>query len=272
MEQPLNQSAWRRGWNDTKSIWTSWPFFVLDVVVAGIIGGVFGWYWGLAIVVFGMFCVWIGATVRAPYKQRNQARQKVNDNEKEFATQLTNLRQELEQLQLNRPRLEVDVADVNEEPAMSSELTKPGMESYWLRVRVMNSGGAIADRCHGRITKFMDVAGNTLAHDPVMLHWIETNWEYPYSEVSLAKKEHRFLDVLVQMANPPSQPLLFMYGTGQIDGLFNPLPTGTKRIEIVVYCNADPCSKEFQIECDAHPTYKAIRLKPSIPGKESSQT
>lgn len=38
------------------------------------VGRVFEWYWGLAIVIVGMICVWMGATLRAPFKQRNQAR------------------------------------------------------------------------------------------------------------------------------------------------------------------------------------------------------
>ena len=78
----LRESLWRRGWNDTKAIWTSWPFYILDAVVAVVIGGILGWYWGLAIVIFGMFCVWIGATARAPVKQRNEARELIEQQRK----------------------------------------------------------------------------------------------------------------------------------------------------------------------------------------------
>lgn len=74
MEYPPNQSSWRRGWNDTKTAWTSWQFLVFDVVVAGIVGGYFGWYWGLILVTFSLLGVWFGATTLAPYKQRNEAR------------------------------------------------------------------------------------------------------------------------------------------------------------------------------------------------------
>ncbi len=77
MEYPVNQSAWRRGWNDTKIVWASWQFFVLDAVVAVIIGGVFLWYLGLALVFFSMFSVWLGATALAPVKQRNEARNRI---------------------------------------------------------------------------------------------------------------------------------------------------------------------------------------------------
>jgi len=42
-----------------------------------VIGGVFGWYWGVAIVIFGTICVWMGATARASVKQRDEARNMV---------------------------------------------------------------------------------------------------------------------------------------------------------------------------------------------------
>ncbi len=88
MEYPLNQSAWRRGWNDTKTTWTSWQFYVLDAVVAVVIGGLFQWYWGLVIVAFGMFCVWLGATASAPIRQRNEARNLLSTkpNKRQFIT------------------------------------------------------------------------------------------------------------------------------------------------------------------------------------------
>ncbi len=73
MEHPLEGSAWRRGWNDTKAAWTSWKFYILNVVAAGAIGGFTSWYWGLFVIVVGMFFVWIGATISALIKQRNEA-------------------------------------------------------------------------------------------------------------------------------------------------------------------------------------------------------
>ena len=73
-EHPLNESAWRRGWKDTKAGWKSWPFVILDAVVCAVVGSVFEWYWGLGLFLFALFCVWVGATARAPIKQRNEAR------------------------------------------------------------------------------------------------------------------------------------------------------------------------------------------------------
>jgi len=83
VDYPVNQSAWRRGWNDTKRIWTGWLFWVFEAVVATVIGNVFAWHWGVLLLLFGMFCVWLVATAAAPIKQRNEARTKVAALEKE---------------------------------------------------------------------------------------------------------------------------------------------------------------------------------------------
>lgn len=74
MGYPHRQSAWGRGWSDTKAIWTSWQFVLLDAVVGVVVGNVFTWYWGFAIVAFGVICAWVGATTSAPVRQRNEAR------------------------------------------------------------------------------------------------------------------------------------------------------------------------------------------------------
>ncbi len=41
------------------------------------VGAVFGWYWGLGLFLFAMFCVFVGVMASAPYKQRNEAREAV---------------------------------------------------------------------------------------------------------------------------------------------------------------------------------------------------
>src|SRR3989338_2637955 len=86
MKDTLSQSAWRRGWNDTKTGWTSLQFLVLDVVVFAVIAGIAGWVWGLAFGVFAMLCVWIWATASAPRKQRNEAKQRIGELEDELKT------------------------------------------------------------------------------------------------------------------------------------------------------------------------------------------
>ena len=45
------------------------------------VGAIFEWYWGLALFLFAMFCVWIGVMFSTPYKQRNEARQRIHELE-----------------------------------------------------------------------------------------------------------------------------------------------------------------------------------------------
>ncbi|MBI2980243.1 MAG: hypothetical protein HYY41_05405 [Chloroflexi bacterium] len=158
-----------------------------------------------------------------------------------------------------RPRFEVDFTD---KPIFLRERTDPGWESYWLRVRVTNSGRSVAKGCNGRITKFIDTAGNLIDRDPLTLHWIETLWEHePYRAVDLRQGEERYLDVLVQKAKAQSQVFLFTPPLRNIDDL-QEVPTGTCRVEIVIYGeNAEPCPKEYQIKWDDDRRYKGVRLK-----------
>jgi hypothetical protein len=79
MDKPLDESAWRRGWEDTKKAWKSIPFIILDAVVCVVVGSVFEWYWGLGLFLFAMLCTWIGATASAPIKQRNENRASLID-------------------------------------------------------------------------------------------------------------------------------------------------------------------------------------------------
>ena len=46
---------------------------MLDALLCVVVGQIVGWYWGLGLFVFAMFCVWIGATASAPVRQRNEA-------------------------------------------------------------------------------------------------------------------------------------------------------------------------------------------------------
>jgi len=87
MEPPLDESIWRRGWNDTKVRWHQWQFLLLQAALAPSIGLVTGWVTaapgigaaaGMLVVVLGLMSVWIGATVLAPLKQRNEARQQIS--------------------------------------------------------------------------------------------------------------------------------------------------------------------------------------------------
>jgi hypothetical protein len=83
VDYSLNQGVWKRGWNATKAIWMGWRFWVFDALVATVIGNIFAWYWGILLLLVGMFCVWLIETALAPLKQRNEARAKVIALEKE---------------------------------------------------------------------------------------------------------------------------------------------------------------------------------------------
>ena len=174
-----------------------------------------------------------------------------------------------------RPKFEVDFKD---EPICLRENTDARRESFWLRVRVTNSGRSVAKGCTGRITKFMSDSGQ-LDYDPLILHWIEIPWERePFRAVDLRRQEERYLDILVQKAKDPSRLFLFtppLYEPEPLDNL-KEVPTGTSRIEIVIYGeNTEPCPKKYQIMTNGHPIkwdgdhikwdddhrYKAISLK-----------
>ncbi|MDY7018535.1 MAG: hypothetical protein SU899_00435 [Chloroflexota bacterium] len=83
MEYPLNQSSWRRGWNDTKTIWKSWYFCLFDLLLGGVIWQVFHWYFGLIAVLSVIFCVWVYALALAPIRQRNEARSEFQELQNE---------------------------------------------------------------------------------------------------------------------------------------------------------------------------------------------
>ena len=72
MEKP--ESAWSRGWRDTKNGLGDWRFWALEFFGGGMIGLTWGG-WAALFAVASMFgCMWIGATVTAPIRQRNEER------------------------------------------------------------------------------------------------------------------------------------------------------------------------------------------------------
>jgi hypothetical protein len=77
----IRENAWRRGWRDTRSAWKDWRFLVWEVAVSPITGVILGLTVHpaiggtvtVAMVLSVLVGVWVGATVRAPYKQRDEA-------------------------------------------------------------------------------------------------------------------------------------------------------------------------------------------------------
>ena len=86
MGLPTRESSWHRSWRDTKHGWSDWRFLLLGAIVAPLAGFAvgnltsdtsLGFLTTLGIVISGLVFVWIWATVRAPYRQRDEARAQV---------------------------------------------------------------------------------------------------------------------------------------------------------------------------------------------------
>ncbi|MCH7662980.1 MAG: hypothetical protein IH859_03810 [Chloroflexi bacterium] len=74
-ERPISESAWSRGWADFKEWLGSWQFWAVEVFGGGLVGILSGSPVIALYFIFGMAAMlWIGTTVRAPVKQRNEAR------------------------------------------------------------------------------------------------------------------------------------------------------------------------------------------------------
>lgn len=76
--RPSDESVWRRGWNDTKAGLLNWRFALLDFVGAPVLGWLTAPYWGAIAAIGVIVFIWIGATARAPFKQRDEARAEIH--------------------------------------------------------------------------------------------------------------------------------------------------------------------------------------------------
>lgn len=86
MEQKPNiESAWARGWQDTKAGWADWRFWVCEVFGGGLVAYFIDPALGLVFVATIAAAVWFGATVSAPIKQRNDERRKHHKAEMKLA-------------------------------------------------------------------------------------------------------------------------------------------------------------------------------------------
>lgn len=73
--EELEETAWRRGWEDSKRGWTDWRFVVADMVALPLLAYFVSLPVALGVAALSLFTVWIGATASAPIRQRNEARQ-----------------------------------------------------------------------------------------------------------------------------------------------------------------------------------------------------
>jgi hypothetical protein len=150
-------------------------------------------------------------------------------------------------------------------------------QSYWLRVKVTNSGKSAAKSCVGRLVQFTDINKNLIDREPVRLHWVGTPWAplELLAPIDLNRGDSVFLDVLLTKADSPSKAFLFtnalvtgaqlaraqLVKTELAWSQLDELPPGTCRIRIAIYGdNVEPCAKEYSISWDDS-NYTAIRLE-----------
>ena len=79
MDVDITESVWRRGWEDSKRGWTDWRFVVADMVALPLLAFFVSVPVALVVAALSLFTVWVGATASAPFRQRNEARDKVFD-------------------------------------------------------------------------------------------------------------------------------------------------------------------------------------------------
>lgn len=71
----ITESAWRRGWNDSKRGWTKWYFVLADMIAVPSLAFFVSPGIAVGAAALSLFAVWVGATASAPLRQRNEARQ-----------------------------------------------------------------------------------------------------------------------------------------------------------------------------------------------------
>lgn len=145
--------------------------------------------------------------------------------------------------------------------------------SYWVRVKVTNSGETVAKSCIGKISQFKHDR-NVIDRDPIRLHWIDTPWQQGsqlFDKIDLHPGQSEFLDVILTISPYPSPAYLFTglkFQIRQEGGLSlveatartEKLPEHTNRIRIEVYGdNFEFVPEEYTIAYGS--THNAIRLE-----------
>ena len=139
-----------------------------------------------------------------------------------------------------RPKFFVDYQPV--EPFCRQTLSAPPTLSptYWVRLRVRNSGRVLARGCLCKLIEVVDVDGDPVQEmDPMQLHWVGTDWQaVPLQTIDLDRDDYAYVDVL---ATRPGETDVLLAGdqfpgTGyQARGIRNSLPPGRYVLRISVY-------------------------------------
>jgi hypothetical protein len=121
--------------------------------------------------------------------------------------------------------------------------------TYWVRVKVKNSGKSVAYRCLGKLIEVMGDEGKVLYDfDPMQLHWVGTDWgAVPFINISLNREDYEYLDVLVTQQGDSKIYICgdqFVWSKYKPRGIQNSLQTGSYILRVSVYGdNVDPETK-----------------------------
>lgn len=164
----------------------------------------------------------------------------------------------------NRPRFEIEFG--NKEPfSRHSRVTirnpldgtlflgpdgKPLVsDSYWIRIRVRNTGRSVARGCEGKLVRITHTRDKTdrTDFDPVMLHWVGVphRIEFIGKPIDINKGEYEYLDVVYTPAIYPNQ---FFIPAEDIEprGINLTPPREDYYLRIVLYgANVEPLGKTF---------------------------
>ena len=145
-----------------------------------------------------------------------------------------------------------------------------GIESratFWLRVRVENTGRSIAKTCLVKLIKIMDRDGNPVKpFDPTRLHWVATPWEaVPFSSITLNREDYEYVDVLVTQEGIPCILICgdqFVWAKYEGRAILKHLDKGCYILQITAYGeNVNPETKYLTLKWSGTDFKKGVLLE-----------
>ncbi|MFC2050980.1 hypothetical protein ACFLTN_07395 [Chloroflexota bacterium] len=113
-------------------------------------------------------------------------------------------------------------------------------ETYWIRLRIRNTGKSVARNCLGKIIKITDDKGQENDEFDVMhLHWVGTSWiDSPFESLDLDRGEFAYLDILVTQSGNDAMYIAgdqFPWTKYERRQILDRLPPGKYILSISVY-------------------------------------
>jgi len=145
---------------------------------------------------------------------------------------------------LRRPKFSIEygigVPFYIEASSSSFKAPESAVRTYWVRLRVKNTGKSVAKRCLGKLVKVMDEDGKEKSeYDPMPLHWVITSWKaVPFQTIDLNRDESEYLNVFAAQSNNPVLYLAgdqFPWAEYEQRAILNSLPYGKYILGITVY-------------------------------------